>query len=220
MNTCTICSELCGASNSQLALTLGPQTSKAVLESSDEFTIIPSLGPLVVGHALVVTNKHRTNICSSLANTSERKQIKSLLGFFAKRFCTHLDDSIFCFEHGAAEQSPVLPCSTSHAHLHILPLKNNIISAIIENCFCVPRVSRSYQEVSGYASQLNSYIFAAVCTSSGEMRNMSIRDATGLQSQFMRRVIADVIRLPGWDWRTNPNVSVLKRTLSLGFRIT
>ena len=76
---CTICDELRLVGRSRLAEALGDcRIHNAVLCSSRNYVIIPSIGPLAIGHALLVTRDHRKSIMHS-TGTAQLLEIDQLL---------------------------------------------------------------------------------------------------------------------------------------------
>ena len=217
MRPCTICRELTGAEDSQFARVMGGRLVRAVFSRTADFQIIPSLGPLVVGHSLLVTNAHHTSVWSCMTNTDLYEQVKTLIRQFSEVAVLDDHDELFCFEHGSGDETTEPLCSTTHAHLHLIPLPRDIVRELLAEHF--ERNALVFDSSRPCAGQGNRpYVLACSTERGGEISNFYVRDATGLESQFMRRAIAKALNLGFWDWKSNLNTSVVGRTIEMGFR--
>jgi len=186
---------------------------------SDHFAIIPSVGPLVLGHALVVTRQHSSNVLATL-NQMEIDELRSIcercLGWSASRIP---EVRLLCFEHGSRCASQKSLCSTNHGHLHLLPLQESEVAAVLNAMGGRPFKISNFQEIDNVLSPLREYIAAFSLVPNQEAISGAVLDACDIPSQYLRKVVADQIGLDHWDWKLNLNAHLLRRTLALGFEI-
>ena len=133
LENCGICYELNNSSKSNLSrLLVNRKINNAVLSCSENFAIIPSIGPLVVGHCLMIPKIHTNSIFSLESNHNCFNEIKNMLAKYNSKFNHDNDKILFCFEHGSLYSINVRTlCSTVHAHLHVLPLENVTAESIM-----------------------------------------------------------------------------------------
>jgi len=66
------------------------------------------------------------------------------------------------------------------------------------------------------AAALSEYLVVFASSVEGEPGPAKLQDASSLASQYMRRTIADHLNLQSWDWKTDSNLEVLRKTIALG----
>lgn len=220
--TCTICDELLGKPNSRLSLALGdPKVRNAVFSDTDSYAVIPSVGPLVVGHSLIVTRHHSSCVLGSLDASTAEHLTRTLRNFIVRiRASCGFDDEFLCFEHGSTVgcgRSSL--CSTSHAHLHVLPAAPTIRSEAIANvegeCFR----AGALLPLGDCARRYRQYLAVFCVTAEPKVGIVKLQDAVGLPSQYMRMVIANALGRTEWDWKRSPNQDLLAQTIELGFPV-
>jgi hypothetical protein len=219
---CSICDELCAASDTRFTKALGnSKIRNAIFSVSERFAIIPSLGALSNGHSLLVTRDHTTTVCGGVDSTS-RTQFQGHLQSFMKELakCDDTDFELLCFEHGDPRAELDQPlCSTVHGHLHLLPLQTSFVDSVYESLegLAIPDIeSPSSQEtISKFSPYLLVFRMNRICG----VRDVLIKDAAGLPSQYMRQLVARVLNLNEWDWRAQPATVAFKETLAHGFRM-
>lgn len=218
---CPICNELACGKGTRLAKALGhPEISNAVLAVSEKFSIIPSVGPLVLGHSLVVTRRHSTNIIADLRGI-ELEELKVICIQFLQHLRTAIDHDItlFCFEHGSRCDSGNQLCSTNHGHLHLLPLRGDQISAVTAKLGSELLTFKNLPELCDVLTPLQQYIVAfSLGLGSTEVLG-TVLEASNAPSQHVRRVVGETLGIACWDWKTDMNRDLLRRTLALGFAL-
>lgn len=220
-DNCSICREVGGETGTRLSWALQDDAlQNAVLAASRTFAIIPSVGPLVVGHSLLVTRHHRCSIFGEIASRQLR-EIEFLLDEFWP-FALRLDDimpGLLCFEHGAPGNLESKLCSTTHAHLHIVPLFGNKCDVVLESLDGKPLELIDAHALQIALQGLKEYVLAFHVTRGGKLRHAKVIDAKNLPSQYMRLVVARQLGIDAWDWKAHPNSVLLRKTISLGFRL-
>ncbi len=219
---CTICDELRLVGRSPLAEALGDcRIHNAVLCGSRNYTIIPSIGPLAIGHVLLVTRDHKKSIMHSTPAGQLREIGKLLHTMFESDFVWRTGgETLLCFEHGTTETRDVDLCSTSHAHLHVLPLKTTLAAEVWR------ALGQQYLDeqptldgVCSHASRLCEYIACFEFSARSTVGKGLVVDASGRPSQYMRRLIMRCLGEENWDWKVDPRANILRETVNLGFKL-
>lgn len=218
---CSICDELNCSGATRLSNALGDGgISNAVLLVSENFSVIPSVGPLVCGHSLVVTRRHTSNIIANLRQP-ELDELRCLCGQFLQRLAavTPSEIHVLCFEHGSRCESQNQLCSTSHGHLHLVPLREEQLTAVLAALYSPSLAFNNFEEVRDALTPLYEYIVAfSLRMGCSDMRGV-VLNATNIPSQYVRRVIADQLGIACWDWKADMKADLLRKTLALGFEL-
>jgi hypothetical protein len=217
---CAICDELLGKPNSRLSLALGdPNVRNAVFSYTDSYAVIPSVGPLVVGHSLIVTRRHSSCVLGSLDPSIAEDLTRTLSNFIARiRTAGGFEEEFLCFEHGSTVACDGSShCSTSHGHLHLLPAAQAIrrvaLDSVEGECFH----PGALLPVADHARRYSQYL-AVFCVTAGlRVGTAKLRDAGRLPPQYMRMVIANALGRSDWDWKQYSRHELLAQTIQLGF---
>jgi diadenosine tetraphosphate (Ap4A) HIT family hydrolase len=215
---CSICAELTGTTGLEGSVyeQLTRRDRSRVLWETDGLVLLPTIGPLTVGHMLMFPKDHYL----SYAHLAE-----SEFRIFAEHYTAHkkmLTDrfgSVIAFEHGPMSQSAMGGACTDHAHVHFVPSVDGDLQEVIEQ-----RLARFFQgmdypggreisdltEIREQADREAPYIFFE------DQRNRRwVFDVVGdLPCQFMRRVIAESVGVSDeWDWMGCPRQEVFVETV-------
>jgi hypothetical protein len=217
-DACTICDELSGAKDTAFSRALGDdRISNAVLAVSEHFAIVPSIGPLVLGHSLVISRRHSNNIIAG-APSPQLSELRTM--------CENSMDillqgdpalQLFCFEHGSLLPTEQHLCSTEHGHLHLVPLAKEEISRLIDAIGGRGFEADNFQQICNSTSALRQYIAAFCLQPKRKGFYGVVMDAAGLPSQYLRKAIARQLGTPAWDWKREVNRELLRKTIELGF---
>lgn len=219
---CSICAELSGQPATRLQAALGRnQVRNAVLFSTPEYSVIPSVGPLVVGHSLVVPHMHRCSVVAG-ASRAEWEEIEGLLAHSYRALVRSSDCVgrvvVLCFEHGSiSDTADHSLCSTQHGHLHLLPMSEFDAKRILK-AFGGEPIRVSPEAVQQRASVWQDYILAFLWDPKAGISNTGIHGSTGKASQYLRRLCGEQLGVDDWNWKIAPRTEVLERTIELGFQ--
>lgn len=90
-----------------------------IIEETNYFYILPTLGSLVDGYVLIVTKRH-INSMSEL-NDNELEEYKTIIAKYQKLFNKIYNKTPIVFEHGTPNQNSKMKAnSVTHAHTHIV----------------------------------------------------------------------------------------------------
>lgn len=217
---CALCAEVSGTDSSRLSVALDdPNMVNACLTRTRHYAIIPSVGPIVRGHSLLVTRDHRYSVFAD-SDTAALLEITDLLGTFRLRreFFRSPETTLLCFEHGSLLPCASL-CSTAHAHLHLMPVPPESAAAAFRAFAREAAHLPSLRHLGAAIAAFSSYLVAFSFDHSGTARNVIVQDASTVPSQHLRRVVSRSLGRPHWNWKTHPNASLLRQTVAAGFSL-
>ena len=156
------------------------------------FFILPTLGELVPGHLLLCPRKHYRSfgncvaagirdIAITRAVTTARQWLKATTG-----------TSCIAFEHEAVSRTCTAGACTDHAHLHILPMKLDLLPILRQNGLSFERIT-DYSELERWATNGVSYLFYE----DQDCRKWACASPQTIPQQFFRRVVAAVVAFQG-----------------------
>jgi hypothetical protein len=205
---CSICAELRDLRHAHVSSQVG---------NDQKFSIIPSLGPLVLGHSLLVTRSHEKSVLLYGDAATWNEEVLPLLLAFMKQISEHKEEiSFVLFEHGSTKPDSSL-CSTSHAHLHIVPVDTDQIGqikqAVEAQSICMP-----HSNLLSHCRHLENFIYTSFFLSGSLGTTACLQAAGDLQSQHMRRLIAGILHLRDWNWKLDPYSGLYKQTVDRIFK--
>lgn len=209
---CSICDELEGSVPNRLSPLLSGSPN-AILHETETLALIPSVGPLVRGHCLIVPKAHSCNLILSV-EPSRMHELHFMLNSVRRCFSGRGNPKhLFCFEHGkqTTEDGDTL-CSTSHGHLHVLPLIQSQIGYVLERLsMSIPtRVPTNLflKQIKEFQEYIAAFVWQDCPRSTGVM------SAKGLPSQYLRKLIAEAVGIAQWDWKEDPRIEIIKDTIA------
>jgi diadenosine tetraphosphate (Ap4A) HIT family hydrolase len=201
--TCCLCAQIEGRAENDLIARLLPRQTylRRVLLDSAGFAAIPSLGPLVPGHALLCPRAHVrsfADLAPALHDEFERVR-----GRLSNSLQTLYPAEIHMFEHGMGGPDARVVCTVDHAHLHLLPLPAGIDLQLDRD------LDGRWTRFDGTLPALHAlsgrdeYLYYRA--PGGEAWMLTTRGLP-IASQHLRRLVAARIGRPEkWDWRTTPD---------------
>jgi len=202
---CAICSEITGDPKGDLFhhLLAEHQYRRRVIIESDHLALIPSLGPLAPGHVLLVPRDHAPS--SAVCIRSGRWG--ALSADVTERLRHQYKSSLVSFEHGGAADGSATPCSVAHAHVHYVPVPDDVEVTLPGNAWI---------EIADTAEALADFVADAEYLTVGlpnHRRFVRLATAHPLQSQLLRQTLATALgRAAIWNWRSHPNPHEAHRT--------
>jgi len=189
---CEFCDEFAGGlTNAFYARYQNSQRSRVLLATSG-FRVFPSIGQLVEGYLLIAPLEHYTALDEM--PTELAGEFVAICARVRSVVSQHYGPCI-SFEHGA--RGPANGgCGIYHAHLHVVPL-SGIPDPIVElkERFPYERVD-DLPNITNVSSRKSPYLFFE--DSNSNRYRFSIGN---LQSQYMRRVLAEAVGTNDWNWR-------------------
>jgi diadenosine tetraphosphate (Ap4A) HIT family hydrolase len=165
---------------------------------SQSFLTIPALGPLCLGHAMIISRQHYASLLSM--SSYLRKEFETV--------CTELssvwpDQLITYAEHGSSITDGVGPC-IAHTHINVIPqVPDDLLSLELYGHKLI--ASGALETLPKMA---DSYFLI------GKKGKWFLYDTAKAPSQYIRQLLFNHYSLPHWDWRLLPNENLAKETLS------
>jgi diadenosine tetraphosphate (Ap4A) HIT family hydrolase len=186
---------LCHAVNNR-ALFKDDVNVNTILGRRDDFIIVPALGPLVVGHVLIVTTTHTAGLRYLQAETQRNyEQLSTQL----REYCARFDDTVLEAEHGANDYAIRGPC-IRHTHIHILPGLGNEAEMFDKR--------RDLEEVdSSNYNRIDSYLWI------NNGHRAKVYDASRVIGQEIRQTVGQYLAIDDWDWAVNPKTELIALTI-------
>lgn len=166
---------------------------RRIIHQNETFVVFPSVSPLQVGHLLLVPRRHVTSMIQLY--DQELADLRSIRESMIDRLTGFLGP-ILEWEHGIGT-GKCGGCGIVHAHLHLLPVRQSVQQEfhreIIKRCPNAVSQSqdRAMNDIDGSMSYLTWRISAGKTW-------IAIGDH---ESQLVRKVIADKLKIQEWNWR-------------------
>ena len=207
--SCNICFELSCKENARFSNSIDNNCVKnAVLSYTDNYAIIPSIGPITHGHNLLVSRNHLNTIFGGTFNQTE---IYTLLDFASNLMTNNTNDCILCFEHGSFSQECKSLCSTCHAHLHIIPC-NMQLSKVIMDDICRKEHTGDLMKMKDICNKYSEYILIYTYGRS-YTTSFRVKMAKNLPSQYLRRLVVHHLNSSYWDWKQDLNKNLFNKNI-------
>lgn len=181
---CDICSEFAGGAS--MFRRLHPGIYGRSIAATRSFRVTPTIRPLSPGHLLVWTRLHLASF-SRLTN----EQLVELDGLIdTLDIGRHI-----AFEHGVNDPAGAR-CGVSHAHIHLLPMPDNVVPHIGDT-----RKFLSYASLTE-ACEHDSYVFLKQDDEFSLVYVSDHEDVEVFSSQYLRRHLARFSVYPdALDWK-------------------
>jgi diadenosine tetraphosphate (Ap4A) HIT family hydrolase len=199
MDGCAFCSHLVRDNSTE-------DWNRPLLESPN-FVVLPSLGALVEGWLLIVPKKHFISL-GALPD--------SLMDEFSALKCEvvqlteEIYGSIALFEHGPSAAKHKVGCGVDHAHLHIVPVVEDLALAVAS---FLPEGARwqdaNLDSCRTAFEQGSDYLYLEQAPGFGRI---VVHDQLG--SQLFRRAIAASSGIrDDYNWREHPQFANVRETI-------
>jgi diadenosine tetraphosphate (Ap4A) HIT family hydrolase len=184
---CSLCVELAGRRSAYTE-----RHGRRDCWRSHDLAVLPSLGPLAIGHMLVVPIPHVT----SFARFAQSHPASSdVLREVIRRAEEHFGLCV-AFEHGVLDTHQSSGgCGISHAHVHVVPVPRHLEFPQIQGCAFRP--VETWSELLGKSERHPSYLYLRL--PDGSIFGAAARR---LESQTLRRWVAAELGMSEWDWRS------------------
>jgi diadenosine tetraphosphate (Ap4A) HIT family hydrolase len=168
------------------------------LFETPRFIVLPSVGPLVPGHVMVVSKEHCNSLSSMGADAI--REYEDLAGRL--RTAPFLDQDIpLEAEHGSTDDDKAGAC-VIHTHVHWLPGMGRFLHEF--------RSRLSTRPEDGLLELSNNggpYIYARAGT------ERAVFQAHGLRSQTIRRILCELLDRDDTDWTQAPRLDWVEETV-------
>jgi hypothetical protein len=192
---------LCDAIADATAGGVPKQIYNELLFTTPRFGVLSSIGPLSLGHVMIVSKHHWPNLASMGVDAID--EYEELVQTF-RRLPPYSDGQLLEAESGSTDVRSSGACVV-HTHVHWLPGFAEAVDIFDGMLPPIPGV-HSLHDV---GPEHGAYLF---------MRNSSetrILEARSLPSQAIRRALFEQIGRDDWDWGVAPRMDRIAETINL-----
>jgi ATP adenylyltransferase len=166
------------------------------LLETQRFVVLPSLGPLVSGHVMVVSKMHFASLASMGRDAiQEYNRLAESL-----RKAPHMAEALEA-EHGSTGMDKAGAC-VIHTHVHWIPAVGRLFDEVTKRLRLVE--SESLETL---GPDHLPYIFVRVGG------RQAVFDSRGLPSQTIRRILCDIMDRDDTDWTQAPRLDLVHETI-------
>ena len=200
-NSCSYCNFIHGSSKS---------IYDYVIDETDNFVVVPTLGSLLPGWQLICPKQHQLN--ATLVSQESKLELVTLVEERVRLTADLYNKRVVVFEHGAIVDGSVVGCGVDHAHIHVLPVDFDFIKTI-------KLTEKSFQDLDNSENILDFYLNHRIsdspywiCSDGDETLFTSEMQPT---SQFFRKVIAKELNKEAcFDYKEHPHIENVIKTVS------
>ncbi|MGA7578811.1 MAG: HIT domain-containing protein [Desulfobaccales bacterium] len=195
-NNCPLCSVLKSSGSVKSA-----ESCNTILLESNKFVVLSSIGPLTIGHVMVVSRGHYDSLSSmgieSIREYEDLYETISLTSFYKNK-------GILEVEHGATEDYCAGACVT-HTHIHLIPSLSNY-----DNIFEGILARIPLNKLTDLSRIRKPYLLIRATG-----RPIRLYEAFDLPCQAIRRALCRVLGRDDWDWKIYPHYDLIDRTIEI-----
>lgn len=173
-----------------------------ILYESDNFIIVPSIGPLVVGQAMILSKKHSISLASM--SSSDITECADIISYVIER----IEGNILFSEHGSFNQQKGGGC-IEHTHIHILPGLGKYYN-ILSDALPTSELILNYGDI----NKIGCADFPYILNLNSELQ-VSLHEAYNCHSQMMRKAICQEINNSNFNWRDDSKIDLIEETVKL-----
>ncbi len=171
-----------------------PVDANKVLLESEHFLLVPALGPLTAGHALIVSRSHSNGLVWMPAH------VRADYAEFQKRLRRLRPTIAWLFaEHGGGSEG-MRPC-INHTHINLIPGVAAPITILAHKC----------EQLDSQTMLNRTPDTSYICLEWGE--DVAYFSAERMGSQFLRRLLWGARGRDDWDWAVFPGWDVVAATI-------
>ena len=87
--------------------------------SNDQFIAIASIGAIVEGWSLIIPKKHQFSMKHCYNDSEFKNLVEKVIPLMVEKY-----GNLIAFEHGSNQEGSATACGTNHAHLHLVPFRD------------------------------------------------------------------------------------------------
>lgn len=198
--------EICALCVAVADATGGPDTflHNRRLAETPNFVVVPTPGPLVPGHVMVVSKAHHYSL-AGMGDDAIREYDDLAQRLRSAPFLR--DDPPLEAEHGSTQRDKAGAC-VIHTHVHWIPGMGQYFRRLAEK---LP--PRPEPDLKNFGVSHAPYIFLRAA---GEQ---AVFDAQGFPSQMIRRLLCELLDRDDTDWTQNLRLDWVKETVQAWARL-
>lgn len=167
-----------------------------VITETPKFFITLDISPIADNHCLIVIKRHITAF--TLLEGDEWPEFNRILKDVRKKFFGIYGFKPTIFEHGTIHKQALLSGCMEHAHIHVLPLMNDVSTTIERDGFELAGKGR-YDEMY-HKFQKDSYLYYE-----NHKNRSSFYNVQKMPSQYLRKILSKSIGKKNWNWKIRVN---------------
>lgn len=172
------------------------------LFENQTFTILPSVGPLIAGQAIIVSKEHQLNYFSM--DTIKRANLNPLVDYTIRI----LGNNVLFAEHGSQNEQSGGSC-IDHTHIHVIPGFESYVD-ILDNL--LPIYLEDFDSKSLH--KITDIDFPYILTFNFRGRGR-IYKAYNAHSQMIRQAICSKEKRTDGDWKKIQNNMIIEQTVDI-----
>lgn len=202
---CDFCNEFSENAENSFTHRYGTHAENRVLHATENFRVLPSLGQIVEGYLLIIPVQHYRAIAD--LPTELYRELTTVISSTRRVLSMSYGPAVL-FEHGIRGDEAG-GCGVEHAHLHIIPFANqNELFAVLKANHPFTRTP-SVGEHSLQVSSNAPYLYYEQANGNAWMCEIE-----RIESQYVRKIIAQYAGMATWDWRESGQELSLLQTIS------
>ncbi len=169
------------------------------------FFVIPDLGSIIEGYLLIITKEHLYSMAE--LKQEQLQELHTLINLLSEMATEIYGIMPIIFEHGSPPfgMNVVSQSSICHAHIHLVPFGFNNSSQIIKE---------TDMHLFNGVESLNKFKMMSYIYYRTPKKENYITTNQNLPRQYMRRKLAiEVDKNDKWDWRENPFIDNVQKTI-------
>ncbi|GAB4017843.1 hypothetical protein GCM10028808_50480 [Spirosoma migulaei] len=171
-----------------------------VLFESKSFILLPTIGPLVAGHAMLASKLHYESL--GQMGLEAINEFKGILSYFENKFSFF--SNMLITEHGSYNQQKGGAC-VIHTHIHLIPNYSDCYNILDE---ILPELENP--ELTNLATTHAPYILNM--NSQGDLK---IYEAYNSYSQIVRKAICNKYKRYDSDWAADSKPELIQETINV-----
>jgi diadenosine tetraphosphate (Ap4A) HIT family hydrolase len=182
-----------------------------ILQESENFVAVASVGSLTPGWMLIVPKSHQL----SLAGSPAMEEFEAFSSDVAERISALFAGApVRAFEHGANREGSPVGCGVNHAHLHLLPSTQSLIPFFPNASMSLRWETSRFSDVAGRACGREYLYYCEHALDPVALGQIAVVQTP--MSQFFRRAVASSIGQDAqFDYHAYPCLSNVERTIKL-----
>jgi diadenosine tetraphosphate (Ap4A) HIT family hydrolase len=202
---CDFCDEFRGGRENAFARLYGKRAPERILLATGQLCVVASLGQIVEGYLLVLPMQHYRALADAPHGFNE--ELADLKNSVRAVLSAAYGRCVF-FEHGTRSENSG-GCGIYHAHLHAVPLVQRTDPIVrLKQRFALKGIS-GIEKIGETIDPIDSYLYYQDLDS-----REYVCPVDHLPSQYMRRLLAETLGRPNWDWRECHQEGALLSTIA------
>ncbi len=183
------------------------ETVDTPIIENENYYLMSSIGALIEGWTMVIPKEHSYSMKNHYSNFGFYSFINECIDIIKKAYSVN---KVVVFEHGANKFGSMTACGTNHSHIHIVPIKESLLSDITES---LEFTKIRFDQLEDYV-QDSEYLLYADIEGNFETSDCYVHMLKEPISQFFRRIIANKLGCPEkYNYKEYDNIVLSRATV-------